>query len=167
MIRKSLISDIDAMMELFHQAQAYFKKSNIDQWQNNYPNPEQLKIDINKGNSYVFYEQKVIGTMYFAIEEEPTYAYIEGKWKTHDQPYAVIHRIVIDENLKGRGLAKELLDYAIEHCHQQSIQSLRIDTHDDNLSMQRFLLKNGFESCGHIYLENGDLRIAFEKVLNK
>ena len=30
--------------------------------------------------------------------------------------------------------------------------SIRMDTHDDNLSMQRFLIKYGFEYCGTIYL---------------
>ena len=167
MIRHATTHDIDDMMTLFHQAQAYFKRSHIDQWQNGYPNEEQLQSDIDRKHSYVLVEESLIGTMYFSIEDDPTYSYIEGEWKTHDQPYAVIHRIVVDENKKGRGLAKQLLEYAQTICEKEHIHSIRVDTHDDNLSMQAFLKKNGFVPCGHIYLQDGALRIAFEKLLNK
>ena len=47
--------------------------------------------------------------------------------------------------------------------------SLRIDTHPGNLPMQRALQKAGFTPCGTIRLvggcEDGDERIAFEKIL--
>ena len=41
--------------------------------------------------------------------------------------------------------------------------SMRIDTHEGNKSMQRAIEKSGYTYCGHIYLENGDLRLAYEK----
>lgn len=165
MIRKSTQKDISKMMNLIQQAQNYFKNQGIDQWQDGYPNLEQLLQDIMKQNSYVLIDENIIGTMYFAIEEDPNYRIIEGQWKTNNTPYGIIHRIVVDENLKGHGLAKQLLHYAEEQCYLQHIPSIRIDTHDDNLSMQAFLKKNGFEVCGHIHLESGALRIAFEKIL--
>jgi len=165
MIRNATQKDVIQIMNLVKQAQAYFKSQAIDQWQDGYPNAEQINQDILKQNSYVLVDGNVIGTMYFAIEDDPTYLHIDGKWKTQDKPYAVIHRIVVDENIKGQGLAKQLLDYAEAKCLKQRVSSIRIDTHDDNLSMQRFLKKNGFEACGHITLESGALRIAFEKVL--
>jgi len=42
---------------------------------------------------------------------------------------------------------------------------LRIDTHGDNVVMQRVLEGLGFTRCGIIYIEeDNDPRIAFEKV---
>lgn len=165
MIRKSNQQDIPYMMKLIKQAQNYFQRNGIDQWQDGYPNEEQLLNDIELEHSYVFEDNAVIGTMYFAIEDDINYAKIDGEWKTDHQPYAVIHRIVVDENIKGQGLAKKMLDYAIEQCQLHHIQSIRIDTHKDNLSMQAFLRKNGFEFCGHIQLQSGAPRIAFEKII--
>lgn len=165
MIRKSNQQDIPHMMKLVKQAQAYFKQNGIDQWQDGYPNEEQLFNDIQLGHSYVYIDNDVIGTMYFAIENDINYAKIDGKWKTDHQPYAVIHRIVVDENIKGQGLARQLLLYAQQICQIQNIHSIRIDTHKDNLSMQTFLKKNGFELCGNIQLQNGAPRIAFEKII--
>ncbi len=166
-IRHSTEKDISQMMRLIQQAQSYFKRNGIDQWQDGYPNEQQLANDISKKHSYVLFDEKVIGTMYFSIEDDLNYAKINGQWKTKHQPYAVIHRIVVDEDMKGHNLAKEMLLYAQQQCQKQNIQSIRIDTHQDNLSMQAFLNKNGFEYCGQISLENGAPRIAFEKLLNK
>lgn len=166
-IRKSEVKDIDCIMNLVHQAQDYFRQTGIDQWQDGYPQRENIRADIMKQCSYVLDNQQIIGTMYFAIEDDPAYHIIQGQWLTQDQPYAVIHRIVVDQNVKGQGLAKRLLDYAVEICQSQNIQSIRIDTHHDNLSMQRFLTKNDFHACGEITLASGALRIGFEKLLNK
>ena len=52
-LRKSTQSDINSIMKIIGQAQEYFKKNNIDQWQNDYPNYETIKNDIDKEESYV------------------------------------------------------------------------------------------------------------------
>ena len=44
------------------------------------------------------------------------------------------------------------------------IQNLRIDTHRDNRIMRHCIEKTGFKYCGIIYLENGDERLAFQKI---
>lgn len=166
-IRKSTLTDLDDIMLLIHQAQAYFKKSGIDQWQDGYPQKANICSDIKKEKSYVLVDQTIIGTMYFAIEDDPNYKVIDGQWLTQQQPYAVIHRIVVDENKKGHNLASLLLQFVINECLQQNVHSIRIDTHTDNQSMKSFLRKNGFINCGHITLESGAPRIGFEKILNK
>ena len=54
-------------------------------------------------------------------------------------------------------------------ARERGMESIRIDTHAGNLPMQRALEKSGFSRCGTIYLkggaEDGDARIAFEKIL--
>ena len=44
-------------------------------------------------------------------------------------------------------------------------KSIKVDTHEQNLSMQKLLRKNNFEHCGIIYLQDNSKRIAFEKIL--
>ena len=166
-IKKSSVNDVQAIMKLVHQAQLYFKNNGIDQWQDGYPKDENIYSDIDKGHSYVLIQNNIMATMYIDFEDDQCNKDIDGQWLTNNQTYAVIHRIVVDENYKGQNLAKQLLDFAIEQCLQNHIYSIRIDTHHDNQSMQRFLTKNGFESCGQIMLESGAPRIAFEKILNK
>ena len=69
--------------------------------------------------------------------------------------------------IKGRGVAGELFKNIEEVCLENNINNIKIDTHRENKSMQRFLNKNGFEYCGIIYLKDGAERIAFEKILDK
>ena len=45
----------------------------------------------------------------------------------------------------------------------KGIKNIKIDTHEDNLIMQKLLEKNSFKYCGVIYLLDGSKRIAFEK----
>jgi hypothetical protein len=54
-------------------------------------------------------------------------------------------------------------------ARRQGFNSMRIDTHPENEPMKKALYKAGFIHCGSIILkggcEDGDLRIAYEKIL--
>ena len=52
--------------------------------------------------------------------------------------------------------------FCIGWCYDQC-GSILIDTHRQNIPMQRTLKKNGFTRCGVIYLEDGSERIAYQK----
>ena len=56
-----------------------------------------------------------------------------------------------------------IIDFCFNKCFEM-FQNLRIDTHRDNIPMQKVLKRNGFEYCGIIYLENGDERLAYQKI---
>ena len=164
--RKTTINDIKNVMEIISEAQEYFKRNGIDQWQNGYPNEESIKNDIESGESYVLLKNdKIIATAYLSFSGESDYDIIyEGKWISQGD-YAVVHRVAVSSNIKGHGIAGELFKYIEKICLENNIKHIKIDTHRQNKSMQRFLSKNGFEYCGVIYLEDNSERIAFEKVL--
>ncbi len=165
--RKSIKEDVKYIMEIISDAQAYFKNNNIDQWQNGYPNEDAIRKDILNGYSYVLTDNdKVIATVALSFDGEATYNEIyEGSWLT-DNEYAVIHRIAVTEEMKGKNIASIILKRIEEICKERAIKSIKIDTHEDNLSMQRLLKKNNFKYCGVIYLEGKVKRIAFEKEIN-
>ncbi|MGF7084073.1 phosphopentomutase [Lachnospiraceae bacterium PF1-4] len=157
MIRKARETDIERMEEIFAIAREYMKASgNLSQWQEGYPGRDLLKEDISAGKSYVITgdDDEVVGTFYFSREEDPTYREIDGAW-LNTEPYGVIHRIASDG--KRKGIVKE----ALEYCLQQT-DNLRIDTHEDNQTMQQVLEKLGFKRCGVIRLANGEPRVAFQ-----
>ncbi|MBU5312169.1 GNAT family N-acetyltransferase [Tissierella carlieri] len=164
--RKTVESDIDSIMNIFNQAKAYMKEQGIDQWNNNYPNYEVVKNDIKDGVSYVLVkDNNVVGTVVAIFGEEKNYKNIyDGKWISNEE-YAVIHRIAIDSNYKGLGIVSIIFKNIEDICINRSINSIRVDTHEDNLSMQSLLAKNCFQYCGVIYLEDKSKRIAFEKIL--
>ncbi|PJI09324.1 MULTISPECIES: GNAT family N-acetyltransferase [Clostridium] len=163
---KATYSDIDKIMKIIGEAQAYFKEKEIDQWQNNYPNFETIKNDIENENSFVLLRNNiVVGTAMISFEGEKTYDIIyDGKWLTNEK-FAVIHRISVDVNCKGEGLASIIIKNVEKMCLNKGVHSIKVDTHKDNLSMQKLLSKNGFKYCGIIHLKDKSERMAFEKVL--
>ena len=162
--RKSTIGDIPNIMNIFKQAQSYFKENEIDQWQNNYPNEEVISNDIKNNDSYVMIsDDKIIATIYASFDEEKTYNKIyDGKWLNNDD-YCVIHRIAVDNSYKGQGVFYKLIQNVETLCNTKGIHTIKVDTHEDNITMQNTLKKNGFKYCGVIYLEDGDKRVAFQK----
>lgn len=164
--RRTVEKDIDNIMMIIGQAQAYLKDQGVDQWQDGYPNREVIKSDINYGYSYAFLENnQLIGTAAVSFDIEESYKVIhEGKWITEGD-YAVIHRIAVEKNCKGLGMAASMIHHIEQLCLEKGVTSIKIDTHEDNLSMQKMLGKNNFKYCGVIYLEDGSKRLAYEKVL--
>lgn len=158
--------DREQVVNLWRQAQSYFKEQGIDQWQDGYPNEESLEEDMAEGASYVLAGEdgEILATAFISFGGEPDYQIIyDGSWE-EEAPYGVVHRVAVTPERKGQGLAGILLDHAAAMCRDRGIGSLRMDTHEDNRSMQRMLSKNGFVRRGIIYLgRDGARRVAFEK----
>ena len=165
-IRKSSVSDINNLLEIFDEARKTIATLGIDQWQNGYPSFDVVREDISLSRSYaVEIDESVCGT-FVMMENEPTYDKIyEGEWLGNED-YIAIHRVAISVRCRGRGISTSIIDCAASYARFLGRSSLRIDTHEGNVVMRRMLEKHGFEYCGVIYLENGEARVAYEKVLN-
>ncbi|MDK0795113.1 GNAT family N-acetyltransferase [Clostridium perfringens] len=164
--RQAKISDLDQIVEIIELSKKYLKETKVDQWQDGYPAKEDLRRDIESGNSYVLTNKdEIVATTVISLDGESTYNSIfNGEWITNED-YIVMHRVAVHDKYKGKGIFKELIKEAEVLALNKGISSIKIDTHRDNISMQRAVVKNDFKKCGIIYLEDGSERIAFEKVL--
>ncbi|MDO5519916.1 MAG: GNAT family N-acetyltransferase [bacterium] len=157
LIRKTTIEEIPMLMEIYSRARAFMKASgNETQWGDNYPALSLITADVEAGNSYVcLHKDKIVGTFYFAVENDTSYGQIyNGAWK-NEKEYAVVHRVAVDQ--KGLGVASFCLNWAYEQY-----PNVKIDTHKNNIAMQKTLEKNGFAYCGEIKLADGSERIAYQ-----
>ena len=161
-IRKTEIEDIKAIGEIYKNAKKFMHENgNPNQWNSGYPNEESALEDMKNGVGYVCEEDgEIFAVFMFSIGADKTYDIIyDGAW-LNDDPYAVIHRIAVAK--QGRGVA----GFCFSECFK-IFPNLKIDTHKDNIPMQRALSRAGFEYCGIIYLENGEERLAYQKIKNK
>ncbi len=161
--RKASCRDIDDILNIIDEAKLSIRELGIDQWQNGYPNRQILEDDISNGNSYVFLKDNaIIGTVAIIFGNEKAYETIyDGQWLGNGD-YATIHRIAIHSDHKGYGFASVIYDKAKRICLNSGIHSIRVDTHEGNLPMQRSLAKNGFNYCGIVFLEDSSKRLAYE-----
>ena len=161
-IRHATEEDFPRMMEIYAYARQFMADhGNPNQWgPTNWPPEALIHQDIARGCSYVCEEDgRVIGVFFYTSGKdiEPTYRVIEeGAWRD-EKPYGVVHRIAGDDSRKGIGAF--CINWAFEQCGH-----LRIDTHSDNVVMQRLLDKLGFEKRGVIHVMEDDYpRFAYEK----
>lgn len=163
-IRKTTVADVKRAAEIYDSARSFMREcGNMTQWNSGYPNAETVVEDIREGNSFVLENDgRIVAVFYFSVGEDPTYKNIyEGAWKS-DAPYAVIHRIAVADEARGKGVA----GFIFSECYKL-FPNLKIDTHRDNIPMQRALLGAGFEYCGIIYLASGEERLAYQRVVNE
>lgn len=156
-VKKAKPSDIERIMEIYACAQEYMISSgNPTQWGHFYPARETVVNDIEIGTCHIIFDDDGIHGVFALFEgEDATYSIIDdGDW-LNDEPYVTIHRIA------GDGVVHGVFNCASDYCKSVS-KNVRIDTHEDNKTMQHLIEKNGFEKCGIIYTYDGSPRLAYQ-----
>lgn len=156
-IKKATVDDLSEIMTIYRIAQDYMIKSgNPNQWGHSYPSMELIEEDIKNEVCHLICDESQPHAVFALFNQaEPTYQYIEnGKW-LNDEEYITIHRIASDGKLHG------IFKCAVSYCKTIS-KNIRIDTHKDNIIMQKQIEKNGFHKCGRIYVADGSPRIAYQ-----
>lgn len=157
-VLKADIADLDTIMEVYSHARKFMAEvGNASQWGNGYPKRDLIEQDIKKENFYICKNEGRISAVFcFFVGEEPSYKEIfGGNWLNNDK-YGVIHRIAVIEHKKG------IASFCIQWCLEQ-FPNIKIDTHKDNIPMQKTILKNGFQYCGIIKKADGTTRLAYQR----
>ncbi len=161
MIRLATMEDVPVIMSIIDEArQTMIENGNATQWANGHPAQSVVEADIETKTGYVIVEQDAV-VAYFAFKPspDPTYLVIDdGEWVDTNSPYYVIHSVACRRSVHG--VFNKVLDFCSEHTN-----NIRIDTHRNNTIMQHLLNKHGFVYCGIIHLQNGDERLAYQRIL--
>lgn len=152
-IRLANTSDTNRIFEIYEYARAYMKAhGNPNQWGDNRPEKSLTKDDIKNQRCYVMEDEgNIFACFVFTIGFEKEY---EAKFPSNDK-YGVIHRVASDGS--KRGIVERIVDFA-----KGKVNLLRIDTHEDNKTMQRCIERQNFKKLGIIYLEDKSPRILYE-----
>jgi len=122
---------------LFEQSISYQEKKGYPVWRNydrnaiikDIENKNQYKVVINSKTAIVFsvcYADKII-------------------WRDFDKEDSIyLHRIVVNPELKGQKLFGKILDWAISHCRQKGLNSIRMDTWAANPTIIEYYKTFGF-----------------------
>lgn len=172
--QKARAEHIDALVALYADARAAIARFGINQWQDGYPRVTDIAADIAREELWIGLTGERIDCAAALLcgrpgesSVDPTYDHIEsGAWLTCTRTkYAAVHRVACSSLARGSGAASQMIDYVAALAREKGKLSLRIDTHEGNLAMRKFLAKNGFTYCGVIHLASGDPRVAYERIL--
>lgn len=159
-IRHAELNDLDIIVRIYEDARTFMKETgNPNQWGTTNPSLERTIEDITTEKLYVACDaDSILGVFFYDFANDSTYEKIyDGSW-LNDESYGVMHRVAISKDARGKGVVGFCFDFAFNLC-----KNLKIDTHKDNIPMQKSLAKKGFIKCGIIHLANGAERIAYQK----
>lgn len=163
-LRHAIFSDQEVIWEIIKGAVLRRKEEGSNQWQDGYPNPDTIASDIENKFGYVLlFQNRIVAYVAIIFEPEPAYEKIVGSWLSSN-PYVVIHRVAVHADWLGKGMAKNIFEFAEEIALSNEIYSIRVDTNFDNLPMLNILKKLKYVYCGEVHFR-GSARKAFEKML--
>lgn len=141
-VRKAVPNDVSAVYELFRQAIRVMNNNNIPQWDEIYPNKDDIYQDIQKNEMYLCEIEKKIASV-FVLNTEYDEQYNNGRWKYPH--FMVLHRLCVNPDFQHQGIAKRTLAAAEKIAGQNMAQSIRLDV----FSLNPIAL-HLYQSCGYI-----------------
>jgi ribosomal protein S18 acetylase RimI-like enzyme len=150
MIRLAATADIPKIMQLVTKVIPYMHNSGNFQWGNDYPNPEVFAKDIAIQQLWVAdLEGAVVGVTAITTDQDPEY--VDAGWDINETAI-VTHRLAVDPDCQGMGIAKALMAQAEHVARSNRISILRVDTNSENLATKSLFLKLGYTFSGEINL---------------
>ncbi len=165
---KTDMASIDAITQIVSDARSRIGRLGIDQWQYGYPSRDVIAEDIRAGRSFVARDDDGSLCAVFTVifDGEPAYDKIfGGAWAADGENYLAVHRIAVAGDKLRRGVASGAMGFVEQMAKEMGRESVRIDTHEGNTPMRAMLERNGYVHCGSVYLENGEHRVAYEKLI--
>lgn len=168
MIRLATKSDLNDVLSITKACASKMITENIYQWNESYPDRATFEKDIKHKNLYVFEEEKkILGCIVISLEMDSEYK--DLNWLTPNDQNYYVHRLAVHPNFQGQGIAKKLMNFALELAKKNRMLSIRLDTFSGNAKNQMFYESLNYISVGRIYYPNQSQLpfICFELILNE
>lgn len=152
-------------MQLVRKVVPLMRDSGNFQWGDDYPNPQVFTKDISFAQLWIAeLEEQIVGITAITTDQDPEYA--DVGWDI-TQEAIVTHRLAVDPDCQGKGIAKALMAQAEQVAGDRGIKILRVDTNSENMATRALFPKLGYEFSGEIGLaKRPGLRFyCFQKLL--
>lgn len=162
-ISKGKNEDIKSIMHIIKEAVIDMEAQDIHQWDEIYPDEPTICDDIYNGNLYVYIDNNKIKGL-IVLNENQDKQYETLRWKFNSGAQLVIHRLCVDPQYQGKGIAKALLKYAETYGKQNQYTSIRLDAFIHNIKACSMYEKAGYNKTGSVIFRKGDF-YCYEKGL--
>ena len=162
--------DMQRIMKITNDAKYLLKQNGSLQWQQGYPNEDTFINDINNKSLYGIYENNnLMAYGAYILGKDINYVEIDGKWDIPaNEKDLAIHRVAVDCNCHGKKYGIKILKYGIIYAKKLGCLTVKVDTHKNNIPMQKCINKSGFVYKGIVKIirdKLDNLRNAYEIVL--
>lgn len=146
--RKAVAADLEKLCGLYAAVKQDLLKRGIDQWDELYPDKEDIAQD-------VFKRKLVVGDLAgriilaYTINKECDEAYGTASWMAQTDNWRILHRLVVDPAYQGLGLAKMVLANIFVELRSEAVDFLRLDVFLNNPAACALYRNCGFSLCGY------------------
>ena len=166
-IELAKINDLDRVKKIAYDCALEMISRKIFQWDENYPNIEIFKKDIDNQNLYVYRDNSIVlGCIMLSLSKDEVYDNV--KWLTKDEKNLYVHRLAVDPKYQKKGIGKLLMDFAEEYGLKNGLKSVRLDTFSKNDRNNKFYRSRNYIQLDDVYFPNqSEFPFhCYEKVLN-
>jgi GNAT superfamily N-acetyltransferase len=164
-IRLATLADVAAIMQVIRAVVPAMNAAGNYQWDHTYPNAEVFTHDVEQNQLWVAeVDDQIAGVAAITTDQDDEYTQVG--WDI-TQTAIVTHRLAVNNQYWGQGVAEALLQQAEKVAAERQIHLLRIDTNSKNQATQKLFPKLGYVYAGEISLafRPGLTFYAYEKRL--
>ena len=152
--RTATPDDLDALVSLYGAATQDMLRQGIDQWDEYYPDREILTEDVESGDMTLgLLDGEPACAWVVNREYEPEY--VSGAWEHTGGDFCVLHRLCVNPELQGRGLARQAMARMEKNAFDKGFDSVRLDVFSQNLHAQRLYERLGYKRTGEVRFRKG------------
>lgn len=150
-IRKATEADLQAIADIYENIHTAEEKgeTTIGWIRGVYPTKETARQSFLRGDLFV---EEADGTIVGAaiINQQQVDSYKDGNWnyKAEDDQVMVLHTLVIDPGISGKGYGKEFVHFYEEYARENHCPYLRMDTNARNVRARAMYAKLGYSEIG-------------------
>jgi len=162
MIKVAELKDLPSIMKLVARVINQVAGTPESAWNINYPNQEIIANDIRSQALYVYQEKTIQGIITLTGDTEE---YSMISWKYSSGPFLVLHRLCVDPQHQGTGIAKRLITFAEDMAKEKGCESLQLDIYPYNSKARNLYEQHGFIYAGTMSRPNRGKLLCYEKPL--
>ena len=151
MIRTAAAADISAVAAIYDKLHTEEEagRATIGWIRNVYPTEETARMALRRGDLFVQEDGgRIVGAA--IINRTQVDAYYGGSWRyeAEDREVMVLHTLVIDPDIAGRGYGKQFVAFYEAFAGQNGCKVLRMDTNSRNTRARAMYARLGYREAG-------------------
>lgn len=165
-MRKAKFEDLEKIMNIIKEIVQEMKELNNPQWNEDYPNFNRFKKDMDRGELYVL-ENKENGEIegFVCLNCEEAKEYSNLKWSLEEKALN-IHRMGVNPRYRQRGKGCYILNFAEKVGKELGVRYLKTDTYIGNIKMNNLFIKFGFKYVGKVKFKGENPKFnCYEKII--
>lgn len=151
MIRKATPQDIPAVGKIYSRIHDREEQglTTIGWIREIYPTEATAQASLEKDELFIMEEEGIIvAAAKINQEQDPAYALANWAFPAEDQEIMVLHTLVVDPEVSGKGYGTKFVAFYEQYALEQGCPYLRMDTNERNKAARALYQKLGYTEVG-------------------